>query len=289
MARLFRVMFKNLFFADRRALFHHKEPDEILEEGSGIKLGKTLKDLQKEEKRKISPAKPEEGPKELGSSPAPHLTFFGHLSVLLKKTAYSILKVIVASSLRITVEGKENIPRVNEALIVANHSSYLDVPIIAFAFYDNLINTSWVVSQANYNMWFLKWVYWLFRPIVTGGGTIDKIKDSLKDNRWVIIFPEGNERWCPPSEAAKKREKPSSGAAVIALSTGVTVIPVGITGADKVLPTRSFRLDTRYYITVKIGKSFQYKEREGGTITPELLKQTREEIMNRVYSLVYYS
>jgi long-chain acyl-CoA synthetase len=66
------------------------------------------------------------------------------------------------------------------------------------------------------------------------------------------------------------------------------VIPVGITGADKVLPVRSFKLDTRYHITVKIGKPFSYKKADDEDISPELLNQTRQEIMNRVYSLVYY-
>jgi len=216
------------------------------------------------------------------------VSIFKDLRILLTKLAYSILRLIVQSSVKITIEGRENIPQVKEAIIVANHSSYLDVICVAYAFYDNLIDLSWVVSKSNYKLWFLKWLWLIFKPIVTGGGTIDRIKYDLKENRWVVIFPEGNERWCPPSEAAKRRQKPSSGAGIVALSTGVTVIPVGITGADKVLPARSFRLDTRHHITVRIGKSFSYEKVDDEAISPELLHQAREEIMNRVYSLVYY-
>jgi len=289
MAKLFRYIFKNIFFAGWRVLFQHKESDGFIKEGYSIKSGKTLKELQEEEAR-TRIVKLEDKVQKESEPVIRRTTLFGNLRILLTKCAYTILKFIVLSNIKITIEGKDNIPKdISRALIVANHSSYLDVINIAYAFYDNLIDLSWVVSQSNYKLWFLKWLYLLFKPIVVErGGTIDKIKHDLMYSRWVVLFPEGNEKWCPPQEAAKKRVKPSSGAAVVALSTGVTIIPVGITGADKVLPARSFHMDTRYHITVRIGKPFSYDKVEADKIDQGMINETRQGIMNRIYPLVDY-
>ena len=219
-----------------------------------------------------------------------HTSILGYVRIFLAKCVYRLLHFIIGSSIKITIEGEDNIPKgTQRALIVANHSSYLDVPIIGYTFFDNLIDLSWVVSKSNYKLWFLKWLWLVFKPIVVErGGTIDKIKHDLAYSRWVVLFPEGNEKWCPPSEAAKKRVKPSSGASVVALSTGVTIIPVGITGADKVLPARSFHMDTRYHITVRIGKPFSYDKVEADKIDQGMINETRQAIMHRVYPLVDY-
>ena len=52
MARLFQRIFKNIFFAGWRVLFQHKEPDDVLE-GVIARPGKTLKELQGEEKKPV--------------------------------------------------------------------------------------------------------------------------------------------------------------------------------------------------------------------------------------------
>jgi len=282
MAKIFRYIFKNIFFAGWRVLFQYKDKGTIIK-GQGIYSGNYKPDVKIVKDEKEAPL-----------TPAPytplitHISLFGHIRIFLTHIAYNILHFIVGSSIKITIEGEDNIPKgTQRALIVANHSSYLDVPIIGYTFFNNLIDLSWVVSKSNYKLWFLKWLWLIFKPIVVErGGTIDKIKKDLAYSRWVVLFPEGNEKWCPPSEAAKKRVKPSSGASVVALSTGVTIIPVGITGADKVLPARSFHMDTRYHITVRIGKPFSYDKVEADKIDQGMINETRQGIMNRIYPLV---
>jgi len=193
---------------------------------------------------------------------------------------------LTAVVVKVSVFGKENIPDVPGAIIVANHISYLDVPCLGWAFNERTLKMKWVVSKEIYGLWFMKWVYIIWDVIVLNG-TIEKIKLALSQNRWVVIFPEGGERMCPPwlrEEIRKKRSR--RGAAIIALSTGVSVIPVGITGADKVLPMRSFRLNRRHKIVVRIGKPFSYKMVSDNDITDELVNQTKQEIIDRIYSLV---
>ena len=203
---------------------------------------------------------------------------------LIRRCGQYIIKSIVISNLKITVRGKENIPQTPKALIVANHSSYLDVFVLGVPFFEQGLKTRWVISKTNYRVWYLKWLYFLWQ-VIPVNGTIEKVKHALDKDLWVVIFPEGNEKWYPPSEAAKKRARPAKGAAVIALSTGVPVIPVGITGADKVLPARSFRLDRHHDITVTVGKPFSCNVVKEENIGSDLLNLTINDIMAKIKAL----
>ena len=199
----------------------------------------------------------------------------------------NIIPSAVPALLKVTVEGAENIPDVPGALIVSNHISYLDVPLISLAFRKHLLKMNWIVSRDIHRLWFLQWVFWIYPVIVTGGGTIEKMKQALGKDRWIVIFPEGGERMCPPwlrEEIHKKQAR--KGTAIIALSTGISIIPVGITGADKALPMRSFRLDRKHKVTIRVGKPFSYKIAPDNEMTDELVNKTKKDIIDRIYSLI---
>ena len=76
------------------------------------------------------------------------------LKIFARKCVFFITKTLLDLILRITIKGRKNIPQTSCALIVANHSSYLDGFVIGRAFYDNLINLKWVISKENYRMWY---------------------------------------------------------------------------------------------------------------------------------------
>lgn len=184
--------------------------------------------------------------------------------------------------LKIVIKGKENIPNLSSVLIVSNHSSYLDVFIVAKTFYDRLVNIKWVISKENYLLWFLKLLYVIF-PVIVVNGAVNKVKRELMNNRWVVMFPEGEERWRSPDDP--KAKKKNKGAPVIALSTGVTIIPMRIFEADKVLPARSFKLNPQYTIRACIGKPFAFGITEETKINQPLLEETYRVIMNAIYNI----
>ena len=111
-------------------------------------------------------------------------------------------------------------------------------------------------------------------------GTVAKAKKELKMNRLIVIFPEGAGRWCDIGQLENK--KPGRGAAVIALSTGAPIIPVGIFGTDMVFPPYSFKMNPIHTIKVKIGKplTFEVIYQEG--ISETLLETTMQQIMQRI-------
>jgi len=206
------------------------------------------------------------------------------LTNLLRIIFYFICRTILALQFKITVKGRENIPPISRALIVANHSSYLDVFVIAFALYNNLINLHWIISKANYNIWQLRWFYWFF-PVIVVNGTVEKAKKALAENRWIVIFPEGAGRWCCIQDGGKKII-PGKGASVIALSTGAPIIPIGICGSDKALSPGKFKLNRKETVEVNIGKPFSFGIVNQERIDDSLIEKTTNEIMQRIYALL---
>ena len=201
----------------------------------------------------------------------------------IRKCGFFLITRLTSLHCKIKILGKQNIPNTNQVLIVANHSSYLDVFILGVALFHNLINIRWVISKTNYRKWYLQWLYWLNRVIVVNG-TIEKAKQALNNNLWVAIFPEGAGKWCAPKNEEKR--KPGHGAATIALSTGVTILPIGISGADKVLPANSFKMNRQYGIAVRIGEAFSFEMAQQERIDQALLEKTTQEIMGRINALL---
>ncbi len=196
-----------------------------------------------------------------------------------------IVPYSAAAFLKITIEGAENIPDASKLLIVANHSTFIDVPLLCWAFRKYLLRMSWVVNKSIYRLWYLKWVFMIHKVLVVGGGTIEKMKRELYQDRWVVIFPEGGQGLCPPVILEQETKKPRRGAAVTALSTGATILPVCIIGADKVLPARSFRFNIKHRVTVRIGKPFSYDKVDENMISDEMVNKTRQEIISKIYGL----
>lgn len=205
--------------------------------------------------------------------------------IYLIKVIALVCKALINSQLKVIINGKENIPDGDNVLIVCNHCSYLDIFLISMAFYESLPNLDWVISKENYRNPFFKWLYYIF-PVIVVNGTIAKVRLALKKKRRVVIFPEGARRW-HHIDGKINKERLSTGTAAIALSTGVTIVPVCITGADIVLPPRSFKLNPQYGVMLTIGSPFCFEAVDQKNITGELLEEATDEIMNCVKELFY--
>ena len=140
------------------------------------------------------------------------------------------------------------------ALIVANHSSHLDTPLLLCTLPDAMRRKTAVAAAADY--FFDTWwratasaiVFNTF-PIERRSGKLSATPGDLLEDGWnVVVFPEGTrspDGWM---------ERFRMGAAYLAVEHGVPVIPVGIKGSFAAMPRgRGWPVPGRPTVAVRYG------------------------------------
>ena len=153
------------------------------------------------------------------------------------------------------VSGLDSLLKLNgPALIVANHSSHLDTPLLLCTLPDAWRRKTAVAAAADY--FFDTWwratasaiVFNTF-PIERRGGKLSSTPGDLLEDGWnVVVFPEGTrspDGWM---------ERFRMGAAYLAVEHGVPVIPVGIKGSFAAMPRgRGWPIPGRPSVAVRYG------------------------------------
>jgi 1-acyl-sn-glycerol-3-phosphate acyltransferase len=127
--------------------------------------------------------------------------------------------------------GREHMPATGPVLVVSNHQSHLDPPLVGLALSRQL------KYLARHGLFF--WPFsWLIRSLgavpldkkAGGIGGIKKTLQLLRENEAVLIFPEG-------SRTSDGQFGPFlAGFCAIARRSGATILPVAIEGAFACLP-----------------------------------------------------
>lgn len=179
---------------------------------------------------------------------------------------------------RITVEGFENIPAKGPFVLVTNHVSRLDSPLLLvispIRLYA-LVADKYRKSLVFY--WILKaaGAIWIRRSEFDRQALMAAM-DVLKSENVLALAPEGTRS---PTGGLQKG-KP--GAAFLAARSGVPLVPVGITGTETML--KDFLRLRRMDIKVRFGESF-YLPKEG-RLTSQELEVATDLIMQRIAELL---
>ena len=136
------------------------------------------------------------------------------------------------------IEGTANLKRhKGGAIIIANHSSHFDTPVVLTALPSRIREKAVVAAAADKFYGSRKkrtWWYSLFHatfPVHRGGGTkqLDYPVSLLRRGWSVLIYPEGGRSKGPV-------QKFKHGVAIMAMQAGVPVIPIYIEGLRNVMP-----------------------------------------------------
>ena len=186
---------------------------------------------------------------------------------------YYVARVIVRGLLALLthyqVKGRENIPSQGPLLIVANHLSLVDPPLLG-------------VSLSRKMMFMAKKELFRFRVIAYFIGSLGafsvyrgqlnrqalrQARRILADGLALVMFPEG-------TRSRSGRLRPAfSGSALIAARTGASILPVGIIGTERIKGVTW--LLRRPQITVNIGHPFYLPP-----VSSRLTKATLTELTN---------
>ena len=189
-------------------------------------------------------------------------------------TVYDIAKAAVQAFARLTfryrVIGAEKVPRTGGLLVVANHISNLDPPLLGVGVPRPI---SYMAKKELFAMPILKQLLPRLNafPVDRQAGGTAALRASLrmlKEGRCVGIFPEGGRNVTGTNE-----EK--AGAAFLAAASGAPIVPAAIVGTRKLRPFSR--------VTVVFGDPFTV-ERNRQSDEGDLEKKATE-IMQRIREL----
>ena len=175
---------------------------------------------------------------------------------------YSFLKPIAVALMRLLfrVEGRgtEHVPAEGPVLIVANHSSVLDPPLVGGMCPRQL------TFLAKAELFRIPGFGGLIRrlgarPLRREGADPSALRTArrvLAEGKALLVFPEGTR-----GEEGRLRE-PKPGAALLAVQSGATVVPVYVSGSGRAWP-RGRRLPRPAKVVVTFGAPLRFQQATG--------------------------
>lgn len=193
------------------------------------------------------------------------ILFNRNIPVKMARTFWStgILKLSGVRS--ISIEGLENIDSTKTYVVASNHLSYLDIPLL---FNTLPFNLYFVAKKQLKVVPFLGWYMMLTGMFFIDSKNKSKTRESLnsigrriKEGKSILIFPEGTRSKTGNLGDFKK------GAFILAENSGVDILPVKITGTDKIWNVKHGRLKPGN-VTIQILKSLpsNVEENLGATV-----------------------
>jgi len=219
----------------RRALAAYRSPVKIVEYFPRILTVDKLRRLPTPEPARRLPRVPD-GP---AASSQNH-----PLYALVRLLARTMIK----KWLQVNVSGREHLPRQGAAILLGNHSSFLDAIILA-AITDR--NIWFMAKNSEYKGRFMTWFLGLAKSFPVRRYTVDvqAVRNAIRvvqSGHILGIFPEGERNWDNRLLPFKR------GTMRLVLALGVPIIPVGISGAYGLMPRWTHRI-SRVPVHVRFG------------------------------------
>lgn len=175
---------------------------------------------------------------------------------------YTILRpaavVLMRLLFRLRSRGREHVPRTGPVLLAANHSSYLDPPLVGGC------APRPVHFLAKAELFGVPFLGRLIRglnahPIRRGASDPGAIRLAVKilaDGHALLVFPEGTRG---PEGVLRE---PKGGVGMLAALSGAAVVPVYVQGSGQAWP-RGVKLPRPARITVTFGPPLRFRQADG--------------------------
>ncbi len=184
------------------------------------------------------------------------------------------IRIAFFLTLRLHLRGRYNIPKCGPYIVAANHLSWIDVALVPLYIPEKVAYMA--KEEAFYSR-----VGWLVRfagafPVKRGEADRQAIRTAdelLKKKKVLAIFPEGTR------SKTRTMAKGHAGLGMIALRSGVPVLPVAVWGSEHVL--KKFRAQ----VTICYGEPVIFKPK-GPKVTREEIESATEEVMRRIATML---
>ena len=190
-----------------------------------------------------------------------------------------IVRVLFTLLTRWEVKGKENVPSQGALLVVANHLSLADPPLLGVSLGRRII---FMAKEELFRSRFAAYFLGGFGSFPVHRGELDRkairrAKQVLADGLALVMFPEATR-----SKAAQLQPA-LPGSALLAIHSGVPILPVGISGTEGIKGIGWVLRRPR--VTVNIGRPF-YLPLAGNKLTKIELAEHTNSIMERIAELL---
>ena len=178
------------------------------------------------------------------------------------RLASLVLRGVFGAVARVRYEGPATLPQTGPLLLVANHTSNIDPPLVA----------AWLQPRLGRPIQFLakeQLFVPALRPLLehagailvrAGGSDVQAYHDALvvlRGGGIVGLFPEGTR------SLDGRLGEAHPGVALLALRAGVPIVPVGISGAQHFLPRAGRVPAFGSRLTIRVGEPFRIGGGEG--------------------------
>ena len=195
-------------------------------------------------------------------------------------------RVLIFLITRRRISGQEQTPTSGALLIISNHLGNLDPIIIG----TKLPRRLYILAKVELFSWPL--IGWLARkadviPIRRGQSDRDALRrvlEHLEAGQAVLLYPEGT---YPKGATPIGLIKAQPGAAMLALRSRATILPIGISGSEYVWTKRGLprNLVRRWPVEVKVGEPYR-PNLPPGVSQKQALALVSEEMMQRIAALL---
>jgi 1-acyl-sn-glycerol-3-phosphate acyltransferase len=205
---------------------------------------------------------------------------------LFERTVAALARLLVATPAlgRVQVSGLEHVPTEGPLIVVANHISNLDPPLVGGWLAPGLGRRPRFLAK---DALFTGPVGWFLRsqgviPVKAGGSDMEAYRAArsvLDAGDVVVILPEGT----------RSRDgvlaEPRPGVALLATRTGVPVLPVGVSNTDQLLGRGSAVPRIGTPVTMRVGAPFTLAP-DSSTSRREAIAAGSDEMMRRIAVLL---
>ncbi len=204
--------------------------------------------------------------------------------------AVAVLRPLLGALTKRDWRGTEHLPRTGGVVVVANHLSHFDPLTMAHFVYDNGRIPRFLAKSGLFKVFFIGRLLHgagqipVFRESREAGAAFRAAVEAVNRGECVVVYPEGTVTRDPDTWPMVGK----SGAARIALASGVPVVPVAQWGPQEVLApyTKKLRLLPRKTVHVLAGPVVRLDDLRSEHPSGEALREATKRILDAVTALL---